>query len=393
VRYLSTIPAFGILCAALACGQNSDSAAGIQRTDSAGIEIVINSAPDRALGWTTRVVLQLGGEDSGPASFYQVQRSLVDLDGDGNLYVLDRQSAHVTKFDAEGHALWTVGGTGGGPGEFLFPTNVTATPGGGVTIFDRRKRVAMRFGADGALLDQVPLPRGNYWAFGRLDAGYLAQQLLYAEGRLSHRLRLFGPMDSVVLAQTTPVADRVVRYESCGAMAAALQSRIYPIFTPELPWHASRQALAANGDRAYMIDVFDGQGTLVRSVRRTVPVHLATAEEAEAWAVANPVIFSMAGGGECVMSPAEIVEKHGFLDSVPAVVGLALADDGSLWARRWSAVPDGGPIDVFGPDGGYEGTLPADFPFPIRFMPTGDLVVVQRDSMDVERIEVLGLVK
>ena len=243
------------------------------------------------------------------------------------------------------------------------------------------------------MLDPLPLPRGNYWAFGRLDGGYLAQRLERGGGEYSYSLSLFGPTDTVALVRTAPVAAHVVQYESCGAATSFMRSSVYPIFTPELPWHASRQSVAANGDRTYTINVFNGKGTLVRSVRRLLPVHLATAADAEAWAAANPVTFTIAGGAQCIVSPAEIVATHGFLDSVPAIVELAVADDGSVWTRRWSAVADSGLIDVFAPDGAYEGTLPNDFPFPIRFTPTGDLVTARRDSMDVERIEVLKLIR
>jgi len=84
-----------------------------------------------------------------------------------------------------------------------------------------------------------------------------------------------------------------------------------------------------------------------------------------------------------------MVDKHTFLDAIPTVGALALADDGSLWVRRWHAHADSGAIDVFDVEGAYVGTLPSDFPFPIQFTPEGDLVTVERDEMDVERLVVL----
>ncbi|NIQ56025.1 MAG: hypothetical protein GWN85_21895, partial [Gemmatimonadetes bacterium] len=54
------------------------------------------------MGWEFTGLLTLGGEESGPESFYRVGRGLVDADGRGRIYVLDPTNARVVVFDAEG---------------------------------------------------------------------------------------------------------------------------------------------------------------------------------------------------------------------------------------------------------------------------------------------------
>jgi hypothetical protein len=378
----------------LACagGDRPAATAAIVR-DSAGIEIVLNTADDRPLSWSWISVLRLGGRETEPETFYQVNRRRVDLDGDGNVYVLDQPAARLTKFSPAGAPVWTVGGSGGGPGEFLLPVQVMALPAGGADVHDGRKRALVHFGLDGELLGQTAAPRGNYWRFAALGAGYLAHSLVTSDGGfLVHRLELAGAADTTLLAETPPAEARIVRYETCGPQAAGLSSRVYPIFTPVLPWHASRTHVAVNARAGYVIDVFDDRCHLVRSLRRQRPLRPATRIEAEAWATANPVTFSLgtvSGVVSCVIQASEIVDKHGYADSIPAIGEVALADDGSLWVRRWDVRADSGAIDVFDARGAYIGTLPPEFPFPLRFTPAGDLVTAQRNEMDVEWLEIL----
>ena len=45
-------------------------------------------------------------------------------------------------------------------------------------------------------------------------------------------------------------------------------------------------------------------------------------------------------------------------------------------------------VDVFDRDGEYLGTLPTGAPEPAAFLANGDLVAVEKDDMDVERIAV-----
>jgi hypothetical protein len=103
--------------------------------------------------------------------------------------------------------------------------------------------------------------------------------------------------------------------------------------------------------------------------------------------VAHPLRF-LRDGAECLIPAAEVVDRTGYADSVPAIADLALAPDGALWVRRWSPTGQGGPIDVFDRTGVYLGTLPGELPFPLHFLPTGEPLFVERDTNDVERLVV-----
>ena len=70
---LPLVAAFGI-----ACDDTQDH--GAQRSDSAGVMVVVNTAPDRPLEWSQTPLIQLGGEDDGPEAFFEVSRPLVSFD-------------------------------------------------------------------------------------------------------------------------------------------------------------------------------------------------------------------------------------------------------------------------------------------------------------------------
>ena len=62
------------------------------------------------------------------------------------------------------------------------------------------------------------------------------------------------------------------------------------------------------------------------------------------------------------------MEARGFAPVVPAISGLAVAPDGTLWVRRGRVNGEPEPaVDVYGADGEYTGTLPPGSPFPVAF--------------------------
>ena len=78
-----------------ACTSQPD-ALRVERVDSAGVEIVWSTGVDRPLDLTSHLLFTLGGEATGPESFYRVAPGLVEVEA--TEYVPD-----------ERHRLYTVG--------------------------------------------------------------------------------------------------------------------------------------------------------------------------------------------------------------------------------------------------------------------------------------------
>jgi hypothetical protein len=143
----------------------------------------------------------------------------------------------------------------------------------------------------------------------------------------------------------------------------------------------------------YEIDVFR-RGVLVRKITRAVKPRpasreLALQEVRDGHELTAPV--------RCRISPSELVDARGFAENVPAISGLAVAPDGSVWVRRGFVSGEDEPtIDIYGPDGAYLGTLPAGSPFPVAFAGrSADYRVVSLQSADtgVTGIAVQGIVR
>jgi hypothetical protein len=379
----------GALVAALAvaaCGGDPGSRHHVVR-DSAGVSIIVSEGPDHPLRWSWGPRLRLGGRDAGPEAFYRVSRALTAVDSAGRIFVLDPIAFRVSGFDRNGTVLWTAGARGGGPGELLQPLGVVAPGDGGAAVWDTGKNALVVFDATGTSLDQVPLPRPA--AVGRLGRSWLFELWDYTADGLVVRLVRATPGDTAELGLPAVVRIASATFTGCGPAPR----RVGPaLLSASLRWHASPAGVAVTGGRDYEIRVYRADGTLVRLVRRPGFGRAATRDDALTWARANPVRF-MREGAECAISAEEMVELMGFTDSIPVLADVALAPDGALWVRRWTATSDAGPTDLYDPTGAYLGTLPAAFPFPLHFLPSGEPLFAERDADEVERLVVAGITR
>ena len=92
------------------------------------------------------------------------------------------------------------------------------------------------------------------------------------------------------------------------------------------------------------------------------------------------------------MTTERLVSKVGFGELVPAVRAILATSDGTIWVRRNPHIDSLGTFDILSPEGEYLGTL-TGVPAPIAFMPDGDVVGVEMDEMDVERVVVYDVVQ
>lgn len=371
------------------------------RTDSAGVEIVVNPGADRPLDWRFERVRALGGAEAGPESFYRVRAGLVAADGRGGLYVLDRENKRLVAFDSVGAVRWTAGREGGGPGEFLSPNTVTAGGDGVVAVHDLRKAALVRFDADGEVLPQVPFEVGTirvgfphvhvvpdgiaYWDRARYEG---------SDERPVRLVRAAGAAADTLFSAVLPLA-RTAAYPSCG-MTLTLPT----LFAPRIRWDRAGGRIVAVSGADYAIEIYEG-GRRTMSVRRSIePVPIdrsdALAALGESGGVGGPIAM-------CGASPAERLDKHGFAPELQLIQALAVAPDGWIWVRRSAGIrrPDepgasaivAGPIDLFDATGEYRGSLPPDTPMPVVFLPGDRVGYAERDETDVERLVVARIVR
>jgi hypothetical protein len=365
-----------------ACGGGADTGS-TTRSDSAGVTIVTSTGADRALAAAVDVMYRLGGKDSGPEAFYQVSPFQVGVGAQGEIAILNRQAHEVSAFSANGEFIATYGRQGEGPGELRFPSSVAVTPDGEVLVYDFGKQALVPFAADGTALEErrltVPFNGAGMVAtstgivvlslYSRSEAGEFTSRVLY-----------LTPTDTVQLGPEVKSSAKVVIYESCG-----VSMRQSPLFASDLVWgsNGSRTAVAAGPQ--YSIWVFDDT-TAVEVIRRdiepeTVTRRVAAREvgEGERWTI---------GGRECLVPVDEVLDQRGYAATVPVVEAITVTPSGDLWVKR--RMPDTleRAVDIFDADGAYVGTATPAPPFPIRFLPDGRALTIEKDSFDVQTVNV-----
>jgi len=353
--------------------------------DSAGISIVTNLGSPPVLGWTLDTVRVFGGDESGPATFYQVRSALVDVDSRGRIHLLEPGEYRVVVFDSTGQAVSSMGRRGEGPGELEWPLSVSAGDDGFTYVHDGGGRLArLKPGEESGsespfnysvinmgLRHVEATPQGLLiWARARFTETTTVAEL---DARVVRLLSVRGE-DTIPLIPPNPGHTTTAHYPRC-----KFTFSIHQPLAPRIRWSQWGDRVAVSAWGGFRIDVLEGH-RLVRSVRWAgVGERELSRAEAEALLEAQGYL------GPCNDDVGETIDKHGFHPRPQVVSGLAVAPDGYMWAEVGRA-DVGSRILVLAPEGRIEGVLPDGFPMPLTFLPDGRAVIQVVDSLDFERV-------
>lgn len=351
------------------------------RVDSAGVELVTNSAwpPEVALSADTSVLI--GGRESGAGSFFRVGRPLVDVDESGMIFVLDPTRPRVEAFTAAGDLVASWGRRGEGPGELESPLAVAAS-GGRVTVHEASRAVFISYDRSGGLLGEQPAPRTvinmgfrHVEAMGGTLFFWHRDPYAGTDDRFDRLLSVNGA-DTTTLLRGRPSHRSTAHHPRC-----SVTFTIGLPLSPRIHWtqHGSLTAVAGVSDVRF--DLFEGT-RLVRRVSIGEPAGELSRDQAIALLEAREV------RGPCDSSPSELVDKHGFHATPQLLQEITVAPDGWIWVRTQTRT-SGSRIVVFDASGAGAAVLPTAFPMPIAFLPDGRGLIRVIDPLDVERIGIL----
>lgn len=365
-----------------ACGEVGTTLASTQNArDSAGIRIVEAAADDRPLDWQFTEELRLGSADDGPTGFYQIDERSIAVGQSGSTYVLDKGNKWIVVFDARGEYQRTVGRPGDGPGELRYPVNiwVRAGPAGDeIEVLDFAHGKIVRFTAEGGLLGEEDLvvmgmtedlarsAEGWVWGGGE---GYRST----SADSVTDFVALAAGRDTTWLASTRSRRPKRVFYEECNFWIAQA-----PLFRLRLVWDAMGDTVVLAAGKKYQVARFVA-GQLKSLVRRPLPPFQVSEEEA----AASAELVWDEPGNRCRIDGETVLANRGYDEQLQVVADVAISPTGETWVRRNQMGGAVGPIDVFDESDTYLGTLPTDVPFPVAFASTGDVVVIERDELDV----------
>jgi hypothetical protein len=374
-----------------ACDARSPGSA-VARTDSAGIEIVESPREDTQLPWTLEKEFDLGGEETGPESFFSVGPMTVGVDSLGRIHVLNSQESQVAIFSPQGEFIRNVGGHGEGPGEISMGSSLSVSPAGVVSVFDFGKGGLVRFGPEGEPLPTLPFRfypwPGTTRHLAETADGFLVATMItpLEENTFRHALQLVSESDTMVVADHSSPRPEMAMFPSCGGGL-----NLPRIFEVQVSWAASDGTVVVARSDLYELGVYEA-GDLVRIVRRALGARPASDQMAmEELGEGYTINF---GRGPCTIPPREMVDARGFAETLPWIQQLTLAPGGEIWVgRREVGRSTPGIIDVFDGTGAYLGTLPPESPFPLAFLGDDRFAAAETDALDIGRLAVYRVLR
>jgi hypothetical protein len=366
------------------------------------------------LAWAFDTTALIGGYtvNDPDYQFGRLQPQWLASDAAGNLYVFDSDGIRILGYGPDGALIGRWGREGEGPGEIgsgFGVGSIAMAPGDTLWLVDRpnQRFTLIPVAEDGGEAVSIPLME-DAEAFTMVrelvvdSTGPLGQLSSFTFDReadtrppeiLVRFQRGTDGLSRDTIWSATPNSMKIIEVSSGGrTMFMTLGKR----FEPQLSWvHFSHGELAVQDGAAYEIRVLDDHGGLRRIIRRDPPPRPVT--DADRQAVIDDVLAPPEDGdgddsGAAARRRATADALY-FADVIPRIVELRVDPQDRLWVGVAESKPDSiTRIDVYEPDGTLLGEL-HDLPLPAHFFGQDRAVILGRDELDVQQIQILRLVE
>ena len=360
--------------------------------DSADITIVESFTPAWGDSARWRIgpepLLDLARSGTGDAhEFYRVRN--VSRLPDGGIVVVNRGSAEIRKFSADGRLVGSVGGYGEGPGEF---SNVQQAEVVGDSLLVRDVRRVALFGPDLQHVRTLQLHPGvssiHYLGNGALLAPVIVDYPEeYGLVRASEALLVYDlegmRRDSI---GRTPGSEEYVTDALMG----------FPLFgkTSVLDNHGDRIFLGSSDHM--QVEEIDTSGDTVRILR--IPDYPLALSPEQVQAERNLRLNPPLPPGVTSLPPpfVEAVEAMPSPETRPAYAEMLVDPTGAVWLRPFRGSSEqGGPEHwlVLGPDGTWLGSVEMPENFVVREIGVDEILGVWTSELDVQHPQVWRLIR
>lgn len=377
-------------CLASGCGepQRSEGWAGSIDTLPGGALHVTSLRPKWSGGetWTLDAVHQLGGgSPAGPFEFGSIQD--IDVDREGNVYVLDGMNTSVVVFDRDGRLRGTFGRSGDGPGELRQPMGIAVTDDGEIVVAEPFRVRYTVFTADGQVRQTLtPEIHISDWRLINPWQGVVTRDgtiIEYTSTQSGLRIAQFPTTGSGQVTGTYAVPDHVAEEMLLVDADGVLRASMPVPFASRLQRFLDRDGNLWTGDDAtYRVTRSTLGGDSILIVERPMqPLPVLPFEVDSALAPAAGLLRS---GGH--------LEGPAVPELKPAFRWFTVDDHLQLWVLPYRESAESvGALDVFGTGGEYLGVAQPTFTYDVSRPPVvrgGRFYAVARDSFDVESVVV-----
>ncbi|MBN1273060.1 MAG: 6-bladed beta-propeller [Candidatus Aminicenantes bacterium] len=326
-----------LLVLGVCCGRHSGS---VRKSIENGVEVVLNSSePYRIKGEPSSLnlekvlVIDFGSDDIGEMGIAGAVDFEVDSEGSIYFFETNNEGDAVSKFDKRGAFVLSFGRRGQGPGEVQYAAWTGIDSRDNIIVSDNGNRKVLVFTKDGRLVRETQFPKDVGLIYPLENGHYFGLWEKYPatapNSMYMWAFSLYSPdFDEIKLLDTQNVYD----FNTQGTRG--IHSR------PFFMWKRGRGFLyIASEERGYEILVVDGEGSIVRKIRKEyTPVPVTEETIAERKKRFEPY-------GEKPWFPKYWLPMSGFF----------VDDEGRIYVRTFERGPNPGEyfFDLFNPDGAF----------------------------------------
>jgi len=279
----------------------------------------------------------------------------IEVDSDGNIYVLDGRDRKVKVFDKDGKNIRSFGRKGQGPGEFQITNDIVLTPDETIMILDRANLRLSFFSLEGELLREVSTSK-----IPRLFRIYPD-----SEGNYTARINLRGQKN---IYQIKKLDADLEELSLIAELEYPRRSDVIEMYFPNLIAVVMEDDKIVWGNwQHYKLIISDRTGRKIREINREYNPVKITDEDKER------MIKELS-------ADLPLRRRVEFPDSYPAFQGMSCDDYGRIFVRTSEQVEDneGYFYDVFDEEGKYIAKIPLTF-FP-RTWKNNKLYTIEEDE-------------
>jgi DNA-binding beta-propeller fold protein YncE len=339
-----------------------------------GLTIISNPEqplyPNAEFIWQEELSIGVSESDTN-YMFYKITG--IDVDDQGNIYVLNSGNNRVQVFDKKGKFLYNFGNHGQGPGEFMRAMKLRIGPSKTIYIADLFNRRISSFRDNGDFIDGFNVQEGlplNFYIDGYENL-YVAKDLLGGEpgerymniskysnsGTLVHNYGDFFEIKIQIIQTKQGMIGGGTGYNPKGSwIIDGLGNMYYGIST------------------AYEITVYSNTGDIIRKiVKKWEPPPLSRQEKNKVLEQLNDV-------------PSSVKDKIKFQERIPAFEDFIVDEKNQLWVELILATKKVGHLfDVFDKDGKY--LYQVNLPFIPYVFKKGEIYTKEKIEDDIEVVK------
>ena len=344
-----------------------------------GVKTVANPAKPSAAAATVKLpeLWRVGGDSESEDDLFGVIVD-IDIDANGEVYLLDSQLSEVKVYSKDGEFLRSIGREGEGPGEFRRPVAMFFTDDGKVAVVQMMPGKIVLLSKDGKPAGDFPLPPAPDGGFQLVQsADARGGNIVLFMGRQKFDQAAMKWSRESFLTSVTPAGKQAATYVTkenvINMSAPVLDDAAWDTFERRWEVGPDGKVYACKSYDNYEITVYDKTGKVEKVITREYKHLPRTAREKDV--MTKAMAFYSKQIPNCKTSINSMAKDISY---------FSVRDDGALWVM--SSTGDRNPVkgtlgtyDVFNPEGHFVKNVTLQG----QGNPTEDLYVFEKDRLYV----------